>query len=530
MNEQYDAESCIPECPAECVNGECVTPNVCTCKEGYQQNDNGTCEAQCEESCPENGTCVAPNQCGCNTGFILDVQGKTCVKLPKNAQNYPNRGGFPSRNNQGQIYNQQPKQTYGVNNVYNTQNNRPYGNGQRPTYGRNNYYNGQGGGYQTENTYGYGRTENPKKVIGLQDQVTTPNPRESNYGTYGYNQNPRPHRPYPQEGFYITSTSDPISSTRGGFGSSTTYRPPVNDPRYTTSSPFAPLDPYPTQNPTQESNGIKNAGQPQYNYGNRGNQPTNSSVQGPFGSRFPQRFHTTQSPIQTDEPRGTVGPYGSYDSHTQSPWNNQNRNPLDRADPNGQRVPNNYPNQGTTPRDQEGMTSGQRRPPYEPQLPYSPHRPYNPYAPVNPHETQGVKTSYGRPTYGPDQIYNPYAPYNPHTPQQGANPHGTQGAQRPTSDIYSRSSVMQSNPQSGVSYSYGINHLNQVPQNGRPFNGQQSSTFSEPFIVPDPYAQLQPLCNGPCINSHCIGLNLCMCEIGFIPDPRNPGGNACVPI
>ncbi|XP_058791253.1 fibrillin-1-like [Phymastichus coffea] len=514
VNQSYDSESCVPECPSECVNGECVMPNVCTCKAGYQQNDNGTCEVHCEESCPENGLCIAPNQCGCNVGYFLDNQKKSCIKLPGNY-------------NEGQSYPREPEQIYGTNNAYNLQPNRPYSNidrthqTQRPNYDTPYNPNGHSGVYQTDNPYNYDQTKSPVEVIRLQGQVTTPNPQEDFYGNFGGNQ-ARPRQP----------------STQPAIGGSITYRTPVNDPRYTTAHPFAPLEPYPTGIPNQGS-----------------------------------------LDIRPDKLRPTEKPYGPYDYNTQSSWN-LNRNPYDKTNLQEQRTPNNYPNQNQNPYDQnrfsgavnrpyspyfptnahnQEVKTDQKRPSYEPQLPYSSQTPYNPYASTNPQGTQGVKNPYERPSYSSYNSYSSNLPYNPRPPQEGnlytlTDPHATlsiKTGQRPSTDIYSQSSAMQSNPQLGVGFSYGINHLNKHSQNGLPINEQQPIQIPQTYLVSDTYVQpesniaeiiivdspqapnideFQPICNGPCINSHCIGLNLCMCEIGYIPDPKNPNGNVCVPI
>lgn len=74
---------CVPSCGPPCSeNAECTSPDVCSCKAGYQRSIHhfNLCLPHCHKTC-HNGRCTAPNVCECNEGYRL-VNGTTNVCEP----------------------------------------------------------------------------------------------------------------------------------------------------------------------------------------------------------------------------------------------------------------------------------------------------------------------------------------------------------------------------------------------------------------------------------------------------------------
>ncbi|XP_034472070.1 protein draper-like [Drosophila innubila] len=74
-NEGYDniqhnpANSCVPVCKRKRNNGECVTSESSKCNDGYKLNEStGECYPVCSNDCP-NGRCESPGNCICNQGY-----------------------------------------------------------------------------------------------------------------------------------------------------------------------------------------------------------------------------------------------------------------------------------------------------------------------------------------------------------------------------------------------------------------------------------------------------------------------------
>lgn len=65
---------CYPVCQKECENGNCTSPEVCTCNPGYQKDpsDKYKCLPVCLKEC-QNGECVIPETCRCNSGFTPNL-------------------------------------------------------------------------------------------------------------------------------------------------------------------------------------------------------------------------------------------------------------------------------------------------------------------------------------------------------------------------------------------------------------------------------------------------------------------------
>ncbi|XP_017769415.1 PREDICTED: von Willebrand factor D and EGF domain-containing protein-like [Nicrophorus vespilloides] len=62
-------EMCLPICKGGCgIGGECVAPETCKCKPGFEKSVRGICEYHCDGGC-EGGDCVGPNKCVCRPGF-----------------------------------------------------------------------------------------------------------------------------------------------------------------------------------------------------------------------------------------------------------------------------------------------------------------------------------------------------------------------------------------------------------------------------------------------------------------------------
>lgn len=62
-------QMCLPVCANGCgIGGECVAPETCQCKPGFEKSVKGLCEYYCEGGCI-GGDCIGPNQCQCRPGF-----------------------------------------------------------------------------------------------------------------------------------------------------------------------------------------------------------------------------------------------------------------------------------------------------------------------------------------------------------------------------------------------------------------------------------------------------------------------------
>lgn len=63
--------NCAPVCDKDCVNGQCDTPNICKCNDGYilDTSDPFNCEPNCGLPGCFSGVCVAPGKCQCNHGY-----------------------------------------------------------------------------------------------------------------------------------------------------------------------------------------------------------------------------------------------------------------------------------------------------------------------------------------------------------------------------------------------------------------------------------------------------------------------------
>ncbi|CAL4120082.1 unnamed protein product, partial [Meganyctiphanes norvegica] len=57
----------IPICDPVCLNGQCTSPNKCSCSPGWMDNlcDIPVCDPVCL-----NGQCTSPNNCSCSPGWM----------------------------------------------------------------------------------------------------------------------------------------------------------------------------------------------------------------------------------------------------------------------------------------------------------------------------------------------------------------------------------------------------------------------------------------------------------------------------
>lgn len=70
---------CVPKCSG-CKNGECLSPNVCQCKSGYDWDEE--CKPRCSNC--TNGICAAPATCVCNNGYVKHNSLDLCIPHCKN--------------------------------------------------------------------------------------------------------------------------------------------------------------------------------------------------------------------------------------------------------------------------------------------------------------------------------------------------------------------------------------------------------------------------------------------------------------
>lgn len=98
---------CDPICKRGCVNALCVKPDECECFSGYIKHGNDTsvckpicslgsrdpdcvwpersCAPACDGGCTTNSICIAPNQCSCKEGFKNStVERNTCSPICSN--------------------------------------------------------------------------------------------------------------------------------------------------------------------------------------------------------------------------------------------------------------------------------------------------------------------------------------------------------------------------------------------------------------------------------------------------------------
>lgn len=64
-----DLFTCNPVCTEGCVNGNCTSPDRCTCWSGFKAVNAFVCEAICTHGCV-NGKCVSLEHCECDKGFV----------------------------------------------------------------------------------------------------------------------------------------------------------------------------------------------------------------------------------------------------------------------------------------------------------------------------------------------------------------------------------------------------------------------------------------------------------------------------
>ncbi|KAM8717886.1 hypothetical protein ACLKA7_004564 [Drosophila subpalustris] len=75
--------NCEPICREDCGHGKCVSPNTCSCHEGYDnfQHDSAYgCVPVCKRGC-QGGECVAPETCRCYTGYKLEESTGQCAPI-----------------------------------------------------------------------------------------------------------------------------------------------------------------------------------------------------------------------------------------------------------------------------------------------------------------------------------------------------------------------------------------------------------------------------------------------------------------
>lgn len=70
---------CAPICERPCVNSDCIAPDICKCREGYEvlDGDAFNCFPMCSLPC-QFGTCTAPEVCTCNRGYSRSSNDSTC--------------------------------------------------------------------------------------------------------------------------------------------------------------------------------------------------------------------------------------------------------------------------------------------------------------------------------------------------------------------------------------------------------------------------------------------------------------------
>ncbi|OXU17660.1 hypothetical protein TSAR_008146 [Trichomalopsis sarcophagae] len=607
-NPENDPETCTPSCPDTCTstNGRCHSPNVCTCDPGYTQTPSGTCIPECLGDCP-NGRCVAPEQCECNQGFVMNRQLRRCVEGQNGRDGYyENPAVNRSRGNNYDNPTIPPETTYGGRGTYRPEDSsqlrgpdqglkrpqnydvqqpgRAYGtqgivqNRNRPDSEQEDMYGTTG---QYEDAVALNQTQNNSRVIGLKGGVNRQNipgtyPTSENNNRYtGYRNNSTggihrpansqgpfaPLEPYDPDGQRLNQTNprdrNPQYET---YGNSQTPRPlrPVNQ-----QGPFPSQGPYPSQGYYNETHGSDG----RY-YGDRRNNQTRRPYQGPYGSQGPypgQGPYSTPAPGQGLYPK--LPPIPGQDPYAEGPYSGQGPHPTQET----------FPGQGpySTPAPGQGLY---------PKLPRIPGQ-----GPVSTHDPRDFESPYGPQYNGPtpdplgahgqnpsqrlpgnNQPYQPLGPYGIPARGQPGNPHetlGLKGGRRPWPD---------SSRNPGVDIAYGVNEMQNLPQNGNvnPRPGQTSVIvglydpynpvapgndgtdniyvldpsmnhgFFNPYLPPgsppqlDPgfapfklpgYSHYRPTCDSPCVNSVCVGNNVCQCKPGYEPDPINPNGFKCVP-
>ncbi|XP_064535343.1 multiple epidermal growth factor-like domains protein 10 [Drosophila montana] len=77
------SKGCVPRCSNKCSNGKCIAPETCSCDAGYELDEpTGRCAPICSTGCP-NGFCESPGKCSCRQGYSL-ASDQTCVPVCTN--------------------------------------------------------------------------------------------------------------------------------------------------------------------------------------------------------------------------------------------------------------------------------------------------------------------------------------------------------------------------------------------------------------------------------------------------------------
>ena len=371
-------------------------------------------------------------------------------------------------------------------------------------------------------------------------------PRDSNnpYGGYRNNETHRLQGSFPGQGPYSTQRPDSshgsnqtpspydINEPYGGYGNNQTRQPHERIPGQN-SFPSKGTYAVPESYDRQELNQTQNP----------------DRIYGPYGIDSSNQAHKPRIPVPLQGPFPSQGPYPSHGV-------SQTQNPQEGNDPYGQpRVTTQYPviiavipgaNQVQDPRrlnDPYGLHRNNQG--YGTQGPYYPQGSVSSDTGMGPLQP-GVKSTqrrpevfplYGRPgenqpgylgvdlAYGVDELHPPQnnRPYD----NQGQNPsHGSSGT-------YDRNSHA-GNGGTGSIYNQEPSLTHGIPQpydrNRRPGNdGINVNYASNGGNIPSG-SQYGLSCNPPCLNSDCVGPNVCMCKQGYEPDPRDRLNNKCLPI
>jgi hypothetical protein len=68
-SEDEETRHCVPVCAEECVNSNCTAPNNCTCHKGYVHSiPPNICTVKCPGGCV-NGKCTDYLTCECDEGW-----------------------------------------------------------------------------------------------------------------------------------------------------------------------------------------------------------------------------------------------------------------------------------------------------------------------------------------------------------------------------------------------------------------------------------------------------------------------------